>query len=78
MNPIEFQILFYEREQHELNRIGIRPPIQEANTRPITFYSIDHIFPYFEDDDTEMTTIVSGGIEYIVDLTYEQVKNLIE
>lgn len=78
MKPIEFEVLFWEREQNALNDLGIRPNIKEADTRPVTFYRIDAISPYYEDDDsTEMCCIYSGNEEYIVNKKYNTVKQLL-
>lgn len=76
--PIEFEVLFWEKEQNQLNNLGIRPDINEVSTRPMTFYNIDNIFPYYEDSEaTERCCICCGGEEYIVDMSYKQVKQLL-
>lgn len=77
MKPIEFECFFWSEEQSELNKIGIRPPIRECGKRPITFYSISHIKPYFE-DDKEFSCICSGHEEYIMDMSYQELKKKLE
>lgn len=75
--PIEFEVLFWEKEQNQLNGLGIRPDISDASTRPVTFYNIDCFHLYYESYGTEMCCIFCGGEEYIVDMSYKQVKQLL-
>ena len=76
MKGIELQILWWDKPEVELNNLGIRPELNEKETRPFTFYSIDCIAPYNE-DDKEFCTIVSGGAEYIATESYKNIKNIL-
>lgn len=73
MNGIEFKVLWWDNEQSSLNDLGIRPDISEADTRLITFYSIDNISPYTEGGKL-YTAIKSGGEEYIIPEIYLDVQ----
>lgn len=76
MKPIEFDILWWDNDQSQLNDLGIHPEVSNADTRVVLFYSIDTISPYFEGGN-DYTAIRSGGDEYIVAKTYQEVKNLV-
>lgn len=77
MKPIEFDILFWEQPRVELNNLGIRPELDETGIRKVTFYTINNIAPYSE-DDKEYCAIRSGGDEYIIADTYLNVKQILD
>lgn len=74
--PIQFDILWWNDSQSQLSELGVRPEVKEAETRTVMFYMIDNVAPYFE-DGSEMTTIRSGGSEYITPLVYSEVVALL-
>jgi len=76
IEPIEFNCLYWNDGQAQLNDLGVRPSIEDCEERPITFFQINHIKPYFEDEHS-FTSIHSGNEEYIVKLDYKTVKELI-
>jgi len=73
MTPIEFNCLYWNDGQAQLNDLGVRPSIEDCEERPIIFFQINHIKPYFEDEHS-FTSIHSGNEEYIVKLDYKTVK----
>lgn len=76
MKGIEFDIMFWDDSQTQLNNIGIRPSMLETGTRRVTFYVIDCIAQYIE-DGKDFCTIYSGDSEYIVNDTYVNVKHIL-
>lgn len=76
MKGIDFDIMFWDEPQVQLNNLGIRPDLLETDTRKVTFYIIDCIAPYIE-DGKDYCTIYSGGSEYIVNDTYENIKTIL-
>jgi hypothetical protein len=77
MRPLELHCLFNDTEQAKLEDLGIRPNILSADTRPITFYNIQNLSPYYEQNQN-YSCIESGGQEYIIPKTYEEVKQIID
>lgn len=49
-------------------------PLDKISTKEITFYQIDHIR---KTDEGDICFVVSSGLEYQVDLSYEKVNELI-
>lgn len=76
MKPIELEILFFDKDEAQLDNIGIRPDINEIGTRSITFYNIDCIHPYYE-NDKNMSCVVCSGQEFICDMDYGELKNIL-
>lgn len=77
MKGIEFDVLWWDDNQTQLNDLGVRPDIKDADRRKVTFYTIDSISPYFE-GDYEYTTIMCSGVEYILPHAYNFVKTGLE
>ena len=65
--PLTLPILFNPESTGQLKSLGIdvENKLEGLERRPVTFYTIDHIHPYFNEEGVEMTCIVSGGQEYI-------------
>jgi hypothetical protein len=76
IEPITLFALWWEKEQSNLNDIGIRPSISDTIRKPVTFYVIDHCYPYTEDGQ-DLSTVYSSGIEYIIDMPIERLKEFI-
>lgn len=74
MKPIEINCLILDEEQIELEKLGIDVDTSECKSEPITFYTIDHIFPHKEN----RTALFSGGVDYVVDVPYEELKRIID
>ena len=70
MKPIEINCLILDDNQIELEKLGIDVDTSECKSGPITFYRIDHIFPQKQN----RTALFSGGIDYVVDIPYHELK----
>jgi len=76
MKPIELNILYNSEDQDNLQDLEIQTEIKDCIIDKMTFYSINSIAPYHE-DDVDYTSINSGGIEYICIENYYKVQELI-
>jgi hypothetical protein len=76
MRPLELHCLFNDTEQAKLEDLGIIPNILSADTRPITFYEIQTLSPYYEQNQ-DYSCIESGGQEYIISIEYIKLKQII-
>ena len=72
MRPITFEVLFTDADDCLLEDLGLRPNILTSNTRTVTFYNIDCTFSYYE-NGTDYCCILSGGDEYIIPKTKDEV-----
>ncbi len=77
MKQIEFSVLWWDEGQSALNDLGVRPDVTQADTRVVTFYTINNISPYSE-SGKKYTALRSAGEEYIIPIDYERVKGLID
>lgn len=78
MKPIELQIKWLTADQVRLTELNLDFEADEANTKPVMFYSIDTAYPYVDKEgDDELCVIWSSGQNYIVDDTYANVKLMI-
>lgn len=73
---IELDILWLDGEQVKLQEMGITTT-GDPDLKPVTFYQIDNISDYTH-DGRPSCVVTSSGIEYVTDLSYECVKELIE
>lgn len=60
--PITLPILWHTDESIQLNELGIDS--KDTTIKKVTFYSIDHIYPY-NHEGLDYTKVSSGGIDYI-------------
>ena len=70
INGLELNIFFFFIED-QINQMemGLEINVSDLETKPIMFFSIDHVRPSNE----FYCTIVSGGFEYLVNQSYEVV-----
>lgn len=73
MKPVTFHVFFTEdSEDLGLERKFARLPVQ-----PITFFHIDAIYPYSEDEH-RFTNIVTGGVTYVARESPQKVRDEID
>lgn len=78
MNPIELNILWIPQDKLDLLKLGIGSETEaDAEIQPITFFRIDNIQPY-DNDNGSFTVVVSGGQEYVADMPYTALKKKLE
>ena len=69
-------IFNYDDASLQLAKLDVDIRLKDLETNPITFYSIDAISPY--DEDGEVYSIVfSSGREFVCDLSYGELKDVI-
>ena len=70
INGLELNIFWLENED-QINQMemGLEINVSDLETKPIMFFSIDHVRP----SNKFYCTIVSGGFEYLVNQSYEVV-----
>ena len=77
MQPILLPILHHSDNTATFKEMGIDYSLDECETRDMTFYHINAISPYYE-NDKEYTNIHTNGSEYICTLLIKDVKNIIK
>jgi len=77
MKALELPIFFENESTNELSKLGIDINLDDSDLRMCTFYNIDLITPYL-DEGISYTHVHSCGMEFICNLNYKQVKQLIE
>lgn len=73
---IELQIFFYTEDTHALEKVGIPTSLEANELRPMMFYNIDAIAPHI-DGEKEYCAVHTSGKEFICNLTFMEVKELI-
>jgi hypothetical protein len=74
---IKLPIFFNTEETYQKEELGIETSLEEAELKHTTFYSIDVITPYIENDN-EYCKIYAGGSEFICSLPVKEVEKLVE
>lgn len=78
--PLSIQIFYLTEEAVQLTKLGVIDNEEgDVELRDFTFYSIDHI-AYYEPlvNDHVATRIISGGMDYLTNMSYNGLKRLIE
>ena len=79
MKPLELNVLFREEEDAELERLGIAPKKTDLMVDRMTFYEINGVAPYTEEDNEESwCSIFCNGEMFICIESYETVKRKIQ
>ena len=76
--PLELMIAHYSSEDYNLKELGIDTE-EKIEYLEKTFYSIDAIGKFYEDDDsgTIRGMIYAGGFDFICKISYDQLKQKI-
>ena len=79
MRPLELNVLFYDNDEDDakLQGLGLETEVNVVEGK-MTFYSINGIARYLEDENNDYTSIYSNGTDFICTDKYENVKKLIE
>lgn len=78
--PLSIQIFYLTEEMAQLTKLGVvEHEDAEVELRDFTFYHIDHI-AYYEPlvNNQVATRIISGGMDYLTNMSYNGLKRLIE
>lgn len=70
---IEIEVFHHTEETQTFKEIGVDYDMSNCGLRPVTFYRIDAISPYYE-NGKEFSSIHTNNSEYITPLTYTQLK----
>lgn len=73
---VKLPILFETEETQTLKDVGIEPSLEDNEINIITFYNINAISKYMEDDD--YTNIYSNGMCFICNLRLDEVEEIID
>lgn len=76
MNPIELKILFHNDETATAENLGSDIHPTAFDPKPVYFYNIDNIQPLVV-DEVELTSISSGGEDFMCVTPYEKLKRII-
>lgn len=77
-NGIDIECVFLTEQEMELSKIGVETTLADSTDfRPVTFYTIDALYPFYE-DGIEYTCLWSGGTSYVIKKKVNQVKELIK
>lgn len=76
MRPLELEIYTYGEEQFQAVGLEIPIPIEECEKRKMLFFNIDAISIY-EEDGKKYTSIFSGGTNFLTNLDYKTVAEMI-
>lgn len=71
MKPLELDILFHNESTEVQNSIGIDYSLQDCDIRKVTFFHIDAVTPYI-DNNIEYSSIFSSGQVFTCVLTYRE------
>jgi len=79
MRPLELNVLFYDNDENDskLKELGLDTE-EKFVIEKMTFYFINSIAPYLEDEGKNWTSIYSSGTDFVCTDSYENVKELIE
>lgn len=77
MKPIELPI-YYQKEDDGVNfeSLGIDVPLEECESRHVSFIRIDVVEPYWC-EDRYLARVWSGGQPWLSPLSYNDVKSII-
>lgn len=75
---LELNVLWHTDEGQTLADAGLEVDKQYTTVKAHTFYSIENIRPYEDDECKNYCKLSSGGVQYIVNESYEVVKQKIK
>jgi len=74
---IELKVLYINSEEQKLEELGVHEfQYDESRKITMTFYRIDNISPDFENENYSIIT--SGGVQYVSEIQYNELKELIK
>lgn len=76
MTPIKLDIYHHTDSTSTLKDIGVDYKIEDCEIRPVIFYHINAISPFF-DGGKEYCSVHSNGSEYIANAKFEDVQMLL-
>ena len=76
MNPIELNILFHNEETATAENLQLEIDITAFDPKPVYFYRIDNM-QALTIKNIELTTISSGGEDFMCVTPYEKLKRII-
>lgn len=74
---LKLEIFFNTEETSTLRNVGVDYTLRHCTKREMTFYNVNAISPYVDDDGEEYCTIHANGDEFIANASYGVVSNLI-
>lgn len=78
MLPITIPIYHHTKDTESLKSLGIGYSIQDCEKRNITFYNINAVATYIDDEGIEYANIHTDGSQYISPMTAKKVNELIQ
>ena len=76
--PLEIDIYVHTDKSVELDKLDIEFSLKDTRLQKSTFYLINAIYPYFEDDIEVGTMILTNGTECVTPIKYNDLKDLIK
>jgi hypothetical protein len=76
MNQIELPIFHHSETSETLKNCGVNYLLEQCEVRPVTFFTMNAISPYYENRE-EYSCIHSNGSEYICSLKKAKVLEII-
>lgn len=74
---IELKVLYINEDEAKLEDLGVHKfDYDESRKIIMTFYNIDNISPDGEDDN--YSVITSGGVQFVCEIKYEDLKEMIK
>lgn len=80
LKSIELPLLVTTEESSTMDNLGLSSSNDFCETVMGTFYSVDNIYPYTDDEGLPIEgecTLYSGGTSFLIKLSYEEVKRRI-
>jgi hypothetical protein len=78
MKPITLPLFYHTEDTSQLSEAGLDYPIADCNVRNSRFYRIDAVLPHKEADGQTFAKVVSGGVQYIVNLSMKEAVAMID
>jgi hypothetical protein len=73
---LELPIYHYGEDTLKLAELELEVDLEDLELKPITFYNIDAIGCYFE-NDTEYSVVFAVGKEFLCPFNYAQLKDIV-
>jgi len=70
---IELPIYHHDDHSNELEQLGIKTSLENAETKMMMFFRIDAI-GYYKDDSIICSLIHSNGMSFVCPFTYDELK----
>lgn len=80
MKPIELPVFFHTDETASMIKLDIDCKISDNEIRPVTFYNIESISPYYDslEDGMEYCKVYTASDYFIANITYKDLKQQVE